>query len=80
MEYPFHIELDISQDDFIRAEILEMGADTQIDRREDLISFIVQSFLGCSDIVFLLPHCLCSGLVSVFAVSVCGFFPAEFSV
>ena len=46
MEYPFHIELDISQDDFIRAEILEMGADTQIDRREDLISFIVQSFLA----------------------------------
>ena len=46
MEYPFHIELDISQDDFIRAEILEMGADTQIDRREDLISFIAQSFLA----------------------------------
>ena len=46
MEYPFHIELDISQDDFIRAEILEMGGDTQIDRREDLISFIVQSFLA----------------------------------
>lgn len=79
MEYPFQIELDVSQDDFIQVEILEQELDAQIYKKSIKKTFIIETVV-IAVIMAVMAVAVSKGIIMAVSLAFPAFFWLMFAI